>query len=109
MDYGGSYQNYSGMAASSSSSSMMSETEFQRLSQTVGTNIQKMIQNGEANHESTKFCRVPFRSSTKLPFCYAISAQFSPALSELYRQTNSQIEVKVTYRVIHLVVKPRFS
>jgi len=45
MDYGGSYQNYSGMAASSSSSSMMSETEFQRLSQTVGTNIQKMIQN----------------------------------------------------------------
>ena len=52
MDYGGSYQNSGGfgMAASGSSSSgmkIMSETEYQRLSQTVGTNIQKMIQNGE--------------------------------------------------------------
>merc|ERR1719384_1488820 len=35
------------MVASGSSSGMnlMSETEYQRLSQTVGTNIQKMIQN----------------------------------------------------------------
>ena len=53
MDYGGSYQNSGGfgMAASGSSSSsamkIMSETEYQRLSQTVGTNIQKMIQNGK--------------------------------------------------------------
>ena len=53
MNYGGSYQNSGGygMAASGSSSSsgmnLMSETEYQRLSQTVGTNIQKMIQNGE--------------------------------------------------------------
>ena len=52
MNYGGSYQNSGGygMAASTSASSgmhIMSETEYQRLSQTVGTNIQKMIQNGE--------------------------------------------------------------
>ena len=53
MNYGGSYQNSGGygMVASGSSSSsgmnLMSETEYQRLSQTVGTNIQKMIQNGE--------------------------------------------------------------
>ena len=54
MDYGGSYQNSGGfgMAASGSGSSssamkIMSETEYHRLSQTVGTNIQKMIQNGE--------------------------------------------------------------
>ena len=46
MDYSGSYQHSGGFGmAASSSSSMMSETEFQRLSQTVGTNIQKMIQN----------------------------------------------------------------
>ena len=42
MDYGGSYQNSGGFGTSS----VMSETEYQRLSQTVGTNIQKMIQNG---------------------------------------------------------------
>ena len=52
MNYGGSYQNSGGygMVPSGSSSSgmnLMSETEYQRLSQTVGTNIQKMIQNGE--------------------------------------------------------------
>ena len=52
MNYGGSYQNSGGygMVASGSSSSgmnLMSETEYQRLSQTVGTNIQKIIQNGE--------------------------------------------------------------
>ena len=51
MNYGGSYQNSGGygMVASGSSSGMnlMSETEYQRLSQTVGTNIQKIIQNGE--------------------------------------------------------------
>ena len=37
MEYGGSYQD--------SSSSIMSETEFQRVAQTVGTNVQKILQN----------------------------------------------------------------
>ena len=37
MEYGGSYQD--------SSSSIMSETEFQRVAQTVGTNVQKIMQN----------------------------------------------------------------
>ena len=46
MDYGGSYQNSGGFGMASSSNTM-SETEFQRLSQNVGTNIQKMIQNGK--------------------------------------------------------------
>ena len=49
MDYGGSYQNSGGFG----SSGVMSETEYQRLSQTVGTNIQKMIQNGGWDNEST--------------------------------------------------------
>ena len=48
MDYGSSYQDSGGAMASSfsaSSSNIMSETEFQRVAQTVGTNVQKILQN----------------------------------------------------------------
>ena len=42
-----SYQNGGGEGGSASGSSGgLSETEFQRLAQTIGTNIQKILQNG---------------------------------------------------------------
>ena len=44
MDYGGTYQD-SGGGSMASSSNIMSETEFQRVAQTVGTNVQKILQN----------------------------------------------------------------
>ena len=42
------YQSYQNPGGSSSTSTTMSETEFARISQTVGTNIQKILQNGMA-------------------------------------------------------------
>ena len=44
--YGGTYQDSGGGGGSiASSANIMSETEFQRVAQTVGTNVQKILQN----------------------------------------------------------------
>ena len=50
MDSYGSYQN-----GASSSGATMTETEFQRLAQSVGTNIQKILQNGKTTRETDCF------------------------------------------------------